>query len=223
MVNIISETAVGILTPLQQLWLEAFRVVPNLIGAIIVLVIGVFVAAIFGHALRVILDKTQLDSVLRKAKLTKAVGHTDVAALLGELLKWFIIIVFLQQAVSLLNLGTLSALLNSFVMWLPQLLIAVIIMLVGLAGAHFVELKIVEHTKLKGMRFSGRVIKWVIIVVIALVALREIGVDVGVLENTFLVIIGAIAVGLSLALGIGLGLGLKKEAEYIIKDVKRNL
>jgi len=222
-VNVVSETAVGILTPLQQLWLQATQIVPSLVAAVIVLVIGVFVAAIFGHALRVLLDKTRLDSVLRKAQLTKAVGHTDVSALLGELLKWFIIIVFLQQAVSLVNLGALSTLLGRFALWLPQLLVAVIIMLVGLAGAHFVELKVVEHTRLKGMRFSARVIKWIIVVVVSLVALREIGVDVSVLENTFLIIIGAVAIGLSLALGIGLGLGLRKEAENIIKDVKKNL
>ena len=136
MANLLTETTVAILNPLQQLWLEAIRVVPNLVGAVLVLVIGVFVASILGHALRVLLEKTKMDSALRKAKLTKAIGHTNVPALLGELLKWFIIIIFLEQAVSLVNLGSLSALLNAFVLWLPQLLVAIIVFLLGLAGSH---------------------------------------------------------------------------------------
>lgn len=223
MANLLTETTVAILSPLQQLWLEAVRVVPNLVGAILVLVIGVFVASILGHALRVLLEKTKMDQALRKAKLTKAVGHTNVPALLGELLKWFVIIIFLQQAVSLVNLGSLSALLNSFVLWLPELLIALIVFLLGLAGAHFVEYKILEHTNLKGMRISAKVLKWIVVLVVALVSLRQIGVDVGILENTFLLVVAALGAGVALALGIGLGLGLKKEAENVIKEVKKNL
>ena len=223
MVNLLTETTVAILNPLQQLWLEAIRVIPNLVGAVLVLVIGVFVASILGHALRVLLEKTKLDNALRKAKLTKAVGHTNVPALLGELLKWFVIIIFLEQSVSLVNLGSLSALLNAFVLWLPQLLVSIVVFLLGLAGAHFAEYKILEHTNLRGMKASAKVLKWVIILVVALVSLRQIGVDVGILENTFLVVVAALGAGVALALGIGLGLGLKKEAENVIRDVKKNL
>ncbi len=223
MANLLTETTVAILNPLQQLWLEAIRVVPNLVGALLVLVIGVFVASILGHALRVILEKTKVDNFLRKAKLTKAVGHTNVPALLGELLKWFVIIIFLEQSISLVNLGSLSALLNAFVLWLPQLLVAVVVFLLGLAGAHFAEHKILEHTNLKGMRAAAKVLKWVVVIVVSLVSLRQIGVDVGILENTFLVVVAALGAGVALALGIGLGLGLKKEAENVIKDVKKNL
>jgi len=221
--NLITETTVAILNPLQQLWLEAVRVVPNMVGAILVLLIGVFVASILGHALRVLLEKTKLDEALRKAKLTKAVGHTNVPALLGELLKWFVIIIFLEQAVSLVNLGSLTALLNAFVLWLPQLLVAIIVFLLGLAGAHLVEHKVLEHTNLKGMKVSAKILKWIVILVVALVSLRQIGVDVAILENTFLVIVAALGAGVALALGIGLGLGLKKEAENVIRDVKKNL
>ena len=223
MANLITETTVAILNPLQQLWLEAVRVVPNMVGAILVLLIGVFVASILGHALRVLLEKTKLDEALRKAKLTKAIGHTNVPALLGELLKWFVIIIFLEQAVSLVNLGSLTALLNAFVLWLPQLLVAIIVFLLGLAGAHLVEHKVLEHTNLKGMKVSAKILKWIVILVVALVSLRQIGVDVAILENTFLVIVAALGAGVALALGIGLGLGLKKEAENVIRDVKKNL
>jgi len=222
-VNVFTETAVSVINPLQALWLKIIEVLPYLVAAIVVMIIGCFVAAILGHALRIILEKTKLDQWIRKAKLTKAVGHTHLPSLLGELFKWYIIIIFLQAAVALLNLGTLSDLLNRFVLWLPNLLIAVIIFLAGLAAAHYVEIKIKEYSKMKGVRFGGVVLKWVIIIMIALVALRQIGIDVSVIENVLLVVIGALAVGVALALGIGLGLGLRKESENFIKNIKKNL
>lgn len=223
MVNLISETTVAILNPLQSIWLKVVEILPNLVAAILVLIIGSFIAVILGHALRVILEKTKLDAAVRKAKLTKAVGHTHIPNLLGELLKWYIIIIFLQTAAALVNLGTLSTLLNSFVLWLPNLLIAIIVMLVGLAAAHYIQIKLEEHTKLKGMRLSAIVLKWVVIILVALVALRQIGIETGILENTFLLVVGALAGGLALALGISLGLGLKKDAEGLIKDIKTSL
>lgn len=222
-INIFSETTTAILSPLQIIWLKTAEVVPNLIGAILVLIIGCFVAAILGHALRVILEKTKIDTAIRKAKLTKAVGHTHIPNLMGELLKWYIIIIFLQASISLVNLGTLSSLLDSFVRWLPQLLIAVIIMLLGLAAAHYTEITIMEHTRLRGMILTAKVLKWVITILVALVALKQIGIDVGILENTLLLIIGAFALGIALALGIGLGLGMKKQSEGFINELKKNI
>jgi len=219
----VGETTVAILNPLQAIWLKIVEVLPGLIAAVLVLIVGSFIAVILGHALRVVLEKTKLDNALRKAKLTKLVGHTNVPALLGELLKWYIIIIFLQAAASLVNLGTLSTLLNSFVLWLPNLLIAVIVMLLGLAAAYYIQVKVEEHTKLKGMRLSAVVMKWVVIILVALIALRQIGVETGILENTFLLVIGALAGGLALALGISLGLSLKKDAEGLIKDIKKSL
>ena len=73
------------------------------------------------------------------------------------------------------------------------------------------------------MRLSAIVLKWVIIILVALIALRQVGVETGILENTFLLVVGALAGGLALALGISLGLGLKKDAEGLIKDVKKAL
>jgi len=222
-VNIFTETTVSILNPLQAIWLKIVEVLPYLIAAIVVLIIGCFIAAILGHALRVILEKTKLDAWTRKAKISKAVGHTHLPALLGELLKWYVIIIFLQAAVALLNLGALSDMLNRFVLWLPNLLIAVIIFLAGLAAAHYIHIKVKEHSKMKGVRMGGAVIKWVVVIMVSLVALKQIGVDVSVLENILLVVVGALAIGIALALGIGLGLGLKKQSEGFIKDIKKNL
>ena len=209
--------------PLSRLWLEFVSAVPGVILAIVILIIGSFVGVILGHALRVILDKTRLDEALRKMRLTKIVGHTDVPSLMGELLKWWIIIIFLQQAVAVLNLGALSVMLDRFVGWLPSLLIAVIIFLLGLAAAHFVQMKVLEHTRLNGKKLAVKILSWIIILLVAVQALEIINIDVSLFKTVIVVVIGALAGGLALALGIGLGLGLRKESESFINNLKKGL
>ena len=223
MASVFAETIQATFSPLSFLWAEIIRVVPDLIGAIIVLIIGTFVAVILGHALRIILEKTRLDETVKKAQLTKAIGHTQLSSLAGELLKWYIIIVFLGAAVDLIHLGPLSDLLTRFILWLPHVLVAVIVMLFGLVVAHYVELKVGEHTDVKGMSLSARVLKWILIVMFALIAVRQIGVDVSFLENTLLIVLGTLSAGVALALGIGLGLGLKRQGEDFVKNLKRKI
>ncbi len=216
------ETTTSIINPLSAVWYSLVGQLPGIVAAIIVLIVGGFVAVILGHALRVVLEKLKVDDYVRKARLTKTIGHTHVPAVAGEIFRWYVIILFLQQAVSLVNLGTLSVLLGQFVAWLPHVITAVIVLLFGIAVANYVYYKTWEHSKQKGVKASAGILKAVIIFMVLLISLKQIGVDVGILEHTFLLIIGALAIGVALALGIGLGLGLRKESENIIKGIRKN-
>lgn len=222
MAGFVSETSQAIINPLSEIWLAIVSQLPAIVAALIVLIIGCFVAVILGHALRVVLEKLKVDDYVRKARLTKTIGHTHVPAIAGEIFKWYIIILFLQQSVALVNLGTLSNILDRFVVWLPQVIVAIVVLLFGVAVANYVQMKIEEHSKQRGAKASGVILKSVIVVMVIILALKQIGVEVGLLENTFMLIIGALAVGIALALGIGLGLGLRKESENIVKDIRKN-
>ncbi len=222
MAGFFGETSEAIIDPLSAIWYAIVNQLPGLVAAIIVLIIGCFVGVILGHAVRVILEKLRVDDYVRRARLSKTIGHTHVPAITGELFKWYIIILFLQQSVALINLGTLSMLLDRFVSWLPDVILAIVVLLFGIAVANYVKLKISEHTEQKGAKACGSILKTVIIAMFLILGLKQIGVDVSILENTFLLIIGALAVGIALALGIGLGLGLRKESETIIKDMRKH-
>jgi hypothetical protein len=204
------------------LWYNFLAILPSLILAILILILGYCVAYLLGHATKWLLDKL-ISKPIREAELSKIVGHTHVASLMGELVKWFIFIIFLNVAVDILNLSTLSDLLAAFVRWLPNLLVAILIFFAGIALAHYVDMKIKEHTRMKGMLLMSGITKVVIVFLAILVGLEQIGVNVGVLESSFLMIVGSICLGLALALGIGLGLGLRGEAEDVIKRFKKNM
>ncbi len=222
MAGFLGETTTSIINPLSAIWYSLVGQLPGIVAAIIVLIVGCFVAVILGHALKVVLEKLKVDDYVRKARLTKTIGHTHVPAVAGEIFKWYIIILFLQQAVALINLGTLSLLLGQFVGWLPNVIVAVVILLFGIAVANYIYYKTWEHSKQKGVKASAGILKAVIIFMIILMSLKQIGVDVGILEHTFLLIVGALAIGVALALGIGLGLGLRKESENLVKGIRKN-
>ncbi|MBU1203489.1 MAG: hypothetical protein KKG60_00275 [Nanoarchaeota archaeon] len=220
MVDTVTATGSLILSPLVTLWNSFVNILPGIVAALIILIIGYFVALGLGHLLRVILNKAGLDRYMSKAKYSKAVGHMRLSNIFGEILKWYVFIIFLQSAVALLNLGTLSGVLNEFVLWIPNVIIAAIVVIFGIAVAHFISMKIEEHTELRGVRFFSRIIKFVIVFMVAIIALNQIGVQASILENTFLLLIGAFAVGIAIALGIGLGKGLQIESKSIIKDIR---
>lgn len=216
----ISTTGSLILNPLISLWNSFVGILPGVIAAVIVLIIGYFVALGVGHAIKVLLEKAGLDSYLEKSKFSKEVGHFHLSRVLGEIIKWYIFLIFIQAGVDLLRLGTLSAILNQFVLWLPNVIVAAVIVIFGVALAHFVSMKIEEHTMTKGVRFFSKLIKIVIYYIVLVIALEQIGVEASILENSFLILIGSLAVGIAIALGVGLGKAMQPEGKEIVKDLK---
>lgn len=213
----------GVISPLQALGFQLVQGLPNLVIAIIVLIVGCFVAVILGHFLRLVLEKLKVDDYVRKAHLSKAAGHTHVPAIAGELFKWWIIILFLQQAVELINLGALSDYLEKFVNWLPNVLVAAVVLIFGIAVAHYIHFRLEEHSKLTGVRTAARILKAVIWVIVVLIALDIIGVNIDLASDLVKIIITAVAAGIALAFGLGFGLGaLRSESGKIYNEIRRN-
>lgn len=215
-------TATGslILNPLISLWAGFINVLPGIVAAIIILIIGYFVAMGLGHLVRIVLEKAGMNRYMEKHKMASVVGHIRTSNVFGEIIKWYVFIIFIQAAVDLLNLGTLSNVLNNFVMWLPNVIVAAVVIIFGVGVAHYVSMKVEEHTEMKGTRFLSRLLKIAIIFMVIVVALSQVGVDVSILENTFLILVGALAVGIALALGIGLGKSVTINGRNIVKDLE---
>src|SRR3989338_2498859 len=210
------------LQPLYQLWQDFVSIFPSFVVAILLLVLGYFIGWAIGHAIKWLLVKAGVDDLVKKSGLTKEFGHTHVPNLLGELVKWFVFIIFLQVAIDVLNLNTLSSLLEDFVRWLPNVLFAVIIFFAGVALAHYIGLKVREHTKMRGMLVAAGILKVVILYLALVIGLHQVGVDVTILENAFLILLGALGLGFALAMGIGMGLGMRDHADDIVNGIKKN-
>lgn len=221
MVNFLTTTSEALTNPLINLWVSFIQLLPKLIAAIIILIVGYVLAYIVGHALKVLLWKIGLDKQIEKAKISKAMGRLRLSSILGEITKWYIFIIFLQSAVDIVNLGTLSVLLQEFVMWLPNVIAAALVIIFGLYMAHFITIKIREHTDVKGGKTLTGILNVVIIFIVTIIALEQIGINVAILTNTFLILLSAFALGIALAIGLSFGLGTKNNANKALGKIKK--
>ena len=222
-VDALSATGVLILNPLVQLWNGFVGILPGIVAALIILILGYFISIGIGWGIRRLLEKTGIDKHMAKSKLSGAVGKTRISSLLGEVVKWYVFLIFIQAGVDLLSLGTLSLYLDRFVMWLPNVIIAALLVIFGLAVAHVISMKIEEHTEINGVEFISKLVKVVLMTLIIIMALQQIGVNVRLLENLVLLLVGALAIGIAIALGVGLGGALKDDGKNIIKGIRGSL
>ncbi len=192
--------------PLAQLWYDFLNFYPGLLAALLVILVGYFISLLVGFLIRFILRHLKLDERVRKARLVKK-DSFDLSSFFGELFRWYTFIIFLQIAISLTNLGVLNNLFVSFIFWLPNLIAGILVILFGLGLSYYIELKMTEHTKMRGVKLLATVLRIIIMILMVIVALTQIGIETSILENTFLILIGGFALGIALALGLGFGLG----------------
>ena len=220
-VNYLESTGQALLNPLTQLWNRLVEVIPGVLAAGVVIVVGYIIAAAFGLIFHRFLEAAKVDAHLKKAGLSHSIGFLNIANLGGALLKCYIFALFLVQAAGFLRLGILSEQLSNLAGWLPNLFAAVIIMLAGLILSDMVADRML-HAKRKGVRVFSSIVRWFAIIFVALIAVEKIGIDVSFATNTVLLLIAGAALGIAIAFGIGFGFAMKDEAKGMLKHLKRN-
>ena len=220
-----SLTATGqlVLNPFVSLANSFVNILPGLIIAVLLVIVGWFVALALGKLVTYVLEKSGLDKLMAGSAFTGSVGNTMLSGLFGEITKWFVFLVFLPQVLVNLRLGVLSDLLTSFVIWLPNLLAGAIIVIFGVALAHIVGMKIEQHTSMKGVKLLSKIVKTSLVVIVTIVALDQIGIDVSLVKNLILILVGTFAVAFAIAFGIGVSKGLQKDSDHIVKHIKEIL
>lgn len=203
----------------QNIWGGFIEFVPELIGALIIFLIGLIVANGLKVLVEQIIKSIKLDSILEKAGLKKfferAGWKLNSGAFLGSLVQWFLVIVFLLTAADILKLYGLVGFLQSILLYIPNIIIAVLIMLAAVVIGSFLRGVVqgaVKSANLQSGKMLGTITWWAILVFGFFAALLQIGVAV-MIVNT--VITGFIAM-LAIAGGIAFGLGGQKYASNLI-------
>lgn len=219
----LSSIGASIVDPFVSIWFWLVKAVPDIIAAIVILIVGYLIALAISSILENILGRIKFDQwVFEKTNLSRAIGKFDLTHVLGLVVKWYIIVLFLSATAARIQLDTLAAFLSTLALWIPQVIVAVVIGLIGIIAGMYVEKKVAE-TKAKGSRIVGSIAKWAIYVFTALIVLNQVGVKVALAETSFIIILGGAVLMLALMVGISFGLAFRDEAGKIIKDVKRKL
>ena len=208
---------------LQNLWYGFVNFVPNLVGAQVVLIVSLIVAAGLGMLVEIIFEAIQLDSFLGKLGLKpyfeRAGLKLRAAYFLGRLVYWFLIIAFLLAVSDSLGLYALSGFLASVLNYLPNVIAAVLIMLAAVVLATFLRRTVVASVmgaKLSAPHFLGSLTWWSIVIFGVLTALTQLNIAASIIQT---IVTGFIAM-LALAGGLAFGLGGKDYAHHLLDKLK---
>jgi hypothetical protein len=216
----------AILEALLSLWDGLVAYLPSLIAGIIILIVGIFLAKAIEKLVERIIKAAKIDELVQKINIVKKIeeGGTKVvfSQLFGWLVKWFLYIVLLVAVSDILKLGQFTTFLKDIALYLPNVIIAVLILVAGFVLAYFVDdlvVKVLKSSREKLANLVGAVAKWAIIVFTVLAALIQLNVATQMIQMLFTAIVFMLAV----AFGLAFGLGGREAAKELIDEVKRDI
>jgi hypothetical protein len=212
----------NIVLPLIALWDVFINALPGILGGLLIVIFGYLLGGLVEHIVIKVLKNIRFEKFIHSFDISNHFKKFDISHFLGVLLKWYIFVIFLVPAASMARLGALSLLLLDFAKWFPDFLLAITIIVFGWIGADVLDGKI-QATKIHSKEIAGMVVKTIIFLFISVIALSQIGVNIILLQQTFIIILSAIALGFALAVGIGFGLGMKDDAKQIVRKLRKKI
>jgi small-conductance mechanosensitive channel len=212
---------------LSKLWEGFWAFVPNLIGALMVFIIGWVVAQGIGKLAAEILNRIKLNQFFErtswKTALEKAELKVNPSEFIGAIIKWILMIVFLLAAMEILGLVEFADFLKGILAYLPNVVIAILISVVTVIVVDIVEKIIratVEGIKVGYGHLVSTIVKWSIWVFAILAILQQLKFEVAnwIFELLKIVFIGIVAMA-----AIAFGLGGKEVAAEILQDLRKKL
>jgi hypothetical protein len=193
-----------------NLWLGVIGFVPNLIVAIVIVLLGWGIGVLFGRVVSQIIKAIKIDEALRRAGvenfLNKGGLNLNTGNFLGGLVRWFVILVFLVGALDVLHLSQVTLFLKDILNYLPQVVVAVLILIAaGMVSDAMkkVVLSSAMSAEISSAGFLATATKWAIWIFAILVALSQLGIASGFIQTIFTGLVVALSLGLGLAFGLG--------------------
>jgi Conserved TM helix len=195
--------------------------VPKIIGFLVILLIGWLIASGIGAAVATLLRAVRFNDLAQRAGLAGFVQkmgiRTDAAGFLANVTRWFVRLIVLVTAFDALGLPAVSQVLQQLLLWLPNLVVALVVLVIGGLAAGAVASLVRGATAESGLgnpdllATIARVAVWAFAIV---VAVNQIGVAATLVNTLLMAVVGALA----LALGLAFGLGGRETAAQIVRN-----
>ena len=224
---IVSQSAGAVQGSFGDLWFLVMQYVPIFIAAIIVLIVGWIIGVICYRIIVEVVKVLRIDDVMKSAGLTEAakdVGFKlDTGRFLGTLVMWFVILVALAASLEILNLSTVTIVLEQVVLlYLPHVIIAALILILAAVVADLVKKIVSGSARTAGSRhgnFAGTVAKWAIWIFAIMTVMTQLGIGAEFVSTLFTGFVLAAAI----ALGLAFGLGGKDAAARTIEHIRSEM
>lgn len=218
---------VTVVRALEDLYSKTIAYLPNLVAAIIVLIIGWLLAIFLGKLIEKILQAIKIDTLANqlglKSLADKMERKLSLTTFGGWLVKWFFFLASFIAAADILGLNEVSAFLYQDVLaYAGHVIVAMAILLLGILAANFFSGIITSSVKASGLHKGdsfGALTKWAIIAFSVIAALSQLQIATAFLQDLFRAIVAMLAI----AGGIAFGLGGKDHAKKVLDGVEENL
>ena len=196
-------------TSFNQVVNDLITALPAIIGAIVILLVGWVIAKVVSGIVRRLVERSGADRTV--AERSKDVYGQRSNALVpsklaGMITFWVIMVVFLIAAANFLGWPQVSDLLNDFIAWLPNLIVAVIILIAAPVVGRIVRGAVETGSAQVGMssgRTLGRIAELAVIGFAVLIAINQVGIATDLVNILFIGLVAALALGFGLAFGLG--------------------
>jgi small-conductance mechanosensitive channel len=178
--------------------------IPQLIGAIVILIVGYIVAKILQAVVSRVLQAIGFDSWMEKGGIKQFLDRAQTthtpATVLGKLVFWFVFIIVITMAADALGIRQVSAVLSQLIAYIPSIIAAILILVFAALLANFLASIVRGAT---GSDLLSNIARYAIIIYAGFAALTELGIAVQLTAPTYLIILGAVALAAAIAFGFG--------------------
>lgn len=221
MQNQITEWGTALMTSLAAAMALLFQAVPKLIGFAVILIVGWLIAAVLAKAIMVLLRAVKFNELAQRGGLEGFVHNMgmkmDSVALVGAVVRWFVRLIALVVAFDALGLPAVSEVLRQVLLWLPNVAVAVVILVIAGLAANALG-KLVRgasaESDLRNADLLGKIATGLVMGFGIIVAISQLGIATMFVNALFVALVGAVA----LAAGLAFGLGARETAGQIVRE-----
>ncbi len=192
---------------------------PRVVVGILLFVVAFIVAKLIERLLRVVLKGVRLDALLATAGLDKSLRQIglrqSIEVLVPKVVYYLLLILFARTGSDALGLVSISSAIGTFMGYLPNVIAAIFIVLLGSAAAQFASRAVAEAAENAGIEFAsslGSIVSAVLLFVIGIMAVGQLQIDTEIVR----LVTAALLAGLALAFGLSFGLGSRDITRGII-------
>jgi small-conductance mechanosensitive channel len=193
-----------VLQSLQNTLDRFLEYTPQLIGAIVILIVGYIVARVLKAVVARVLQAIGFDNWMERGGIKqffdRAQTRETPATVLGTLVFWLVFIIAITMAADALGIRQVSAVLGQLIAYIPSIIAAILILVLAALLANFLAGIVRGAT---GSDLLANIARYAIIVYAAFAAITELGIAVQLTAPTFLIVLGAVALAAAIAFGFG--------------------
>lgn len=198
--------------------------IPRIIGFAIILIVGWLVSSLLAKAVTAILHAVKFNDLARKSGFADFVHKMgvkqDSSGVIASITKWFVRLITLVVAFDMLGLPAVSGVLQQLLLWLPNLVVALVVLVIGGLAANALSQLVRGATDQAGFNNPGilaavaKVAVWSFAII---VAVNQLGIATTLINTLLIGVVGALA----LASGLAFGLGGRDRAARLLDTVGR--